>query len=121
MKVVAGRVSRGANIAYKLTLFNPVACVYNHAAAVGIEGGVGGIVVNGNVISPAVTPFIGFVCHHNGAGVGGVNRCAEACCHIKTFMTRVTHPFGRYIGVTGTRPKKVYTGYGRFRGGCNSR
>lgn len=110
VEVITAGVAGEANISDELALLDPVAGLNGQAGAVSIKGGITGIVVDGDVISPAVTPLVLVVGHDYGAGGGSIDRCAVVGGHIKALVAGVTLPAGRNIAVTRAWPLEVDAG-----------
>ena len=102
-----------------------------------VQGGIGAVVVNGDVVAPGIAPIIGAVCGHDPTGAGCHDRRAAACgdIHAVVAVAECTAD----AGPARNRPCKAFTGivivirrlrhrgrgggrlYGRHRGRCRGR
>ena len=115
VEVVARGVSCKTDITDKFALIYPLTGLNSKACAVSVKGGVAGIVIDGNIVAPAVAPFVLIVGHNYSAGGSCIDRCTEACGHIKTLVARVTLPSGGNIAVAGARPLQINSRRSFFR------
>ena len=115
VEVIARGVSCKTDITDKFALIYPLTGLNSKACAVSIKGGVAGIVIDGNIVAPAVAPFVLIVGHNYSAGGSGIDRCAEACGHIKTLVAGVTLPACGNIAVSRARPLQVNSRRSFFR------
>ena len=79
MAVVTEGIAGIADIADDIALVDPLALADGDSAHVCVQGGIGAVVVNGDVIAPGIAPIIGAVCGHDRTGAGCHDRRAAAC------------------------------------------